>query len=736
MTAKHFKVDAKAVLTLGRNSIKDATTAVVELVKNAYDADAEVVELSINSRAPGGGLIRIADNGHGMSEQDIENYWLRIGFSEKVENSTSLRFKRRKTGEKGIGRLSADRLGAVLLLKSKKAGRASTGLKIDWSKFETPGQEIGQIRIPTISNSKPKFPNRKSGHAATSGTELVINELRQTWSTDDIKKLHTELSLLLPPYPELAKTFSVIFNNDITPNYNGIIRYGARADGEIEFSAKLAKDGTLDYKIRFFDPKDRSRRVTTSRKISWSELSPELSKRSVREKYSLGKIEIRLSYFVRRIDLLEATGLNLGELRKYLERNAGVKIYRDMVRVKPYGDPEGPEADWLGLGQRKVSDPAGVRRSSFKIGPNQLVGAVFGGRDNSPELVDSSSREGLIENDAFRQLKVVLMRCINIIESKYHEINKDRPKQESKAAKAKAAVKSLSGNLSSLSLELSDLQARVSSEIGDDLAAVNEQINLIIEQAQAARKDIDDLADQNTVYRGLATVGIASAIFGHETAMAISQADAKVRIAQKLLAKTPPETAKSLERLEDAIEYMDRVASWGKFALTRVNKDKRQRRKVNVSTLVLNVLDELEGPMNSSDVTLRRSIGADIHARTFAMDVEAVLINLLTNAYHEVKRHQGSRIIRVRLGEKKIGLKNGFELDIADNGSGVPPEHQETIWEPLFSTKTDDRGRATGTGLGLAIVKSAVEELGGKVDMKPKSSLGGAAFNAWFPGGE
>ena len=735
MAVKHFKVDAKAVLTLGRNSIKDATTAVVELIKNAYDADAEVVELSIQPGASNGGSIRISDNGHGMSDQDVEKYWLRIGFSEKVENKTSPKFGRRKTGEKGIGRLSADRLGAVLQLKSKRRGQASTGLRIDWSQFEVPGQELGQISLPVIADPSPRIPNSRDGQAAKSGTELIITRLRQTWGADDIEKLHAELSLLLPPYPQLAKTFSVRFSNDIAPEHNGTIRYGTSVNGEIEFSAKLTKDGTLEYRMRYFDPKDRSKRLTTSRKIPWAELAPDFGKGSIREKCMLGRVELRLSYFVRRVDLLEATGLKLGELRQYLDRNAGVKIYRDMVRVKPYGDPSGPEADWLGLGRRKISDPAGARRSSFKIAPNQLVGAIFAGRDVSPELIDSSSREGLIENDAFRQLKVVLMRCINIIESKYHEINRERPRQGSKAAKAKAAVKSLTGNLSTLSIELTDLQARVSSEIGDDLAAVNEQISLVIEQAQAAQKDIDDLADQNTVYRGLATVGIASAIFGHETATAISQADAKVRIAQKLLTKTPPDIAKSLERLQDATEYMDRVASWGKFALTRVNKDKRQRRKVNVSSLVSSVLDELEGPMGSADVVLKRLVGSDVQARTFAMDVEAVLINFLTNAYHEVKRHQGDRIIRVRLVEKKDGQKDGFELSVSDNGNGIPHEYREAIWEPLFSTKTDDRGRATGTGLGLAIVKSAVEELGGKVDAKSNGPLGGAVFSAWFPGG-
>jgi HSP90 family molecular chaperone len=81
--AKHFKIDARAMLTLGRESIKDHTTAVVELVKNSYDAGAKVVDVEIRAANPDPGkwFVRVADNGDGMSAEDVENNWLRIGFS-------------------------------------------------------------------------------------------------------------------------------------------------------------------------------------------------------------------------------------------------------------------------------------------------------------------------------------------------------------------------------------------------------------------------------------------------------------------------------------------------------------------------------------------------------------------------------------------------------------------------------------------------------------------------------
>jgi len=198
MPAKFFKVDANAILTLGRNSIKDHTTAVVELIKNAYDADADLVELNIRALSESASEIRIADNGHGMSDSDIENSWLRIGFSDKVTNKTSSRFTRRKTGEKGIGRLSADRLGSELELRTKSRARPATGVLVDWSKFESAGKEVGSIPLAVPKNLNPTIPGKAHQSRTRTGTELIIKKLRQRWTPDDIEKLHAELSLLLP----------------------------------------------------------------------------------------------------------------------------------------------------------------------------------------------------------------------------------------------------------------------------------------------------------------------------------------------------------------------------------------------------------------------------------------------------------------------------------------------------------------------------------------------------------
>ena len=128
-TNQRFYIDAKTLIHLGRDSIKDHSTALLELVKNSYDADATKVDIEIFSETKD--LIRVADNGFGMTPDELKNSWLRIGYSGK-RVSTKSKLGRRKTGEKGIGRISTDRLGSILELRTKSKDAQLIGLKVNF----------------------------------------------------------------------------------------------------------------------------------------------------------------------------------------------------------------------------------------------------------------------------------------------------------------------------------------------------------------------------------------------------------------------------------------------------------------------------------------------------------------------------------------------------------------------------------------------------------------------------
>ena len=217
---KHFSVDARAILTWGRESIKDRTTAVIELVKNSYDAGASIVEVDIkaSSSDPSVHSLIVRDNGEGMSELEVDDNWLRIGYSEKLENPKTST-GRRKTGEKGIGRISADRLGKLLELRTQRKREPAYGLRVDWSKFEKPGLELDEISLEPLDEvlfyipkrspigsdetyGDPPSPDRNA--PTCPGTELLIRSLRDQWTASSVRDLHQALSVLVPPFGDVG----------------------------------------------------------------------------------------------------------------------------------------------------------------------------------------------------------------------------------------------------------------------------------------------------------------------------------------------------------------------------------------------------------------------------------------------------------------------------------------------------------------------------------------------------
>jgi len=342
---KHFSIDARAILTLGRDSIKDHTTALLELVKNSYDADAARVEIEIFSCSPEKS-IRIADNGCGMIENEVDNYWLRIGYSEKRTNKFS-RLKRRKTGEKGIGRISADRLGAILELKTKAKGRKIFGLRVNWDDFNVEGKDLTTIPLDIISEPKIKIPTF-GREKISSGTELIIKKLRQTWTKKDIENLYDEIAILVPPF-KLVQDFEIYLKTDVAKEFNKKVESPFYENAEIELNAEF------DGKEIFYYIKDRYNQKEAQPdkrdSIKWRNLvqkTYDYNTSEISDIPKFGPVKVTLLFYPRVSKILDGTTFRLSDLREFLDKNAGVKIYRDNIRVKPYGNPKDPEGDWLG----------------------------------------------------------------------------------------------------------------------------------------------------------------------------------------------------------------------------------------------------------------------------------------------------------------------------------------------------------------------------------------------------
>jgi signal transduction histidine kinase len=721
---RSFKVDARALLSLGRESIKDNTTALVELVKNSYDADAENVDVEIISGARG--LVRIADDGSGMTSTDINKKWLRIGFSEKRKRKVSVK-GRRETGEKGIGRLSADRLGSILELRSVTASGRSVGIGVDWDEFDVDGAELGSVEISELTQSQPILPKHGTKNAAT-GTEIRILNLRQNWSNEDIAALEIELSTLVSA--SSTSDFSIWLRTNKNEKLRKLAS-GFEGVAELIFRGEFDGKGALSYKVSERPKKIGSpRRIIDRGTLNFDQL---VSGRG----YKVGPMKVELSYFLRSaVDLGEFT---LSQLREYLNLYGGVRIYRDRVRVKPYGNPMHPEGDWLGLADRKVRNPAGAGRADYRIAPNQLVGAVFIERDSNPDLSDSAAREGLVHGESFASLKSAVFGCVTLLESVYHRRFASRKLSEPPSPRLPTVVEGIKASIEEIKVGLSLADSSKSGDSASTSRLLKEsvqKVEALAAQVNIAEKEIEEIASQATVYRGLATVGISAAVFGHETESALSLARASSVLALDAITQSEPDVKECAEELSKAVESIEKVAVWGRFALSRVKKDKRRRTKLDLSRLISTLVKETKPLFTASTISLEQNIKPDLELRAFAMDIEALALNLLTNAYHAVGKTKRNRRVLISLTRVGRGDSKAIQLSVSDSGPGIAQQHLDRIWAPLFSTRVDGLGRPIGTGLGLTIARSIALDLKAVISVEPKGSLGGATFSFLIPDGD
>lgn len=268
---------------------------------------------------------------------------------------------------------------------------------------------------------------------------------------------------------------------------------------------------------------------------------------------------------------------------------------------------------------------------------------------------------------------------------------------------------------------------------------ISRPIEKSIEQVKGIKekfeKTISELLNWNRVLSGLATMGISSAVFGHETEGSINLFKRSTDAVQLYLKGNPPDITNAITELDKAIKYSRKVASWGAYALTRVQREKRKKASINIKTKIIDaVVKDLMPAFEASSIKLE-SKGDSIVSKTYQMDIESILINLLTNAYTACNQKSGIRKVIVYIEREDKKNKKGYYFSVSDTGLGIAKEYKNRIFDPLFSTKVTASGesKSVGTGLGLTIVKSIVNELGGEITFDQDPELKGTRFKIWLP---
>lgn len=726
-----FRVSPRTMQMLGRENISSPVIAVLELVKNAYDADATHVVVRFRGASTESGYIEIEDDGEGMDLADLVDKLMVISTDNKVHNPRTKK-GRIKAGEKGIGRLAMNRLGNKAIITTHRLnGGQGLRLELDWNKYDADTGDLQDIKHPLfpIEIERPVL----------SGTILHLENLRDSWTVRDYEKLHDDLALLVPPFAQSLVDFSIDFDCDEAPNLFGPVSNPAVEAAEYKLESTLTVDGQIHHKLihRSGETKEYNR--------LWDKA---FDKMPPGTQPLCGPLQLTIFYYLDDSEYLKKIGVNRAKLRKFLDQFQGIRIYRDNFRVKPYGDPG---TDWLGLNLRKVKSNVGVGSTGYKVSQNQVVGSIFISRHHNQNLQDQTNREGLVNNQAYLDMQKFALNGMQFLETERHlRFRRENPKTnplEPIEVLNKSSVE-LEG-LKTVTVELRDTVNKINPPLFEDNATrqfreraselvmqVQQMTQQVSTQIQSVQATYKEQQTERQLLLGLATLGIAMTTFGHETMRAVNNLLNRAKFLKNTIKHLPPEFQTTAENdLQVLTEAARKIKTWGEFALDRIRLDKRTQKDIDFNQVIEDVLMAFSGEMTRSNIQSDPKLAANIpRLKAFAMDIEAILINFITNAV-EAMRY-------TPLDDRAIKIESDYNsetkeilLRFADSGRGIESEDIDKIFDPLFSTKVDDKtGKPIGTGMGLTIIKSIVEDhYLGRIDVVGRGELGGAEFSVYFP---
>lgn len=405
-----FTISGNLIKKLGEESIANKNIAILELIKNAYDAKASKVDVVLRDINSNNASIVISDNGDGMSNTDLDTKWLNIATSNKAEKKIN-QGERIPVGEKGIGRLSSESLGGQTILTTKPKNESfAYKIVFDWTKYQDKN-----VLCNEVVNNGFKITKRK----AESGTSLEISKLRHNWNDSDSQKsLLKDLYLLHPPNGK-PKNFTIKPSFAIT----GLKKIDKKFLDSAAYYIKvgLSSGNVLKYECKAISGQSKKSQIKLEKKLT------------------CGDANFELYYFYRTASALknaldfEITTQKVKEANGMLNEYSGIKIYRDGFRVKPYGEENN---DWLGLELSFQNNTIYPRNTN-------VFGLVNIGKLQNDKIADTTTREGIIYTTEFQDLISFIQTSIKEVFVDFRsglEVHKKKAKRKTNAINKKKKV--------------------------------------------------------------------------------------------------------------------------------------------------------------------------------------------------------------------------------------------------------------------------------------------------------
>lgn len=704
-----FEPYARLMNIIGDQLITDKIVGVIEVVKNCYDADAENVQVrffNVHNRGKNylsekdRPYIEIEDDGDGMTLDIIKNVWLRPATPHKLDKKNKKNNTTKKgriiQGEKGVGRFAIHKLGEKIELFTKAENSDEIKLLLDFTEFNPEDinlfnqqdykllREVNNewfVHKPAEEIKKPK------------GTLIRIFNLREGWKEEDFKLLRMATNKLLPPYDPNSEEFKIKiisdFNIDIYNDGAEIPKEGTVTFQEVIEKAHFKMKGTISeqgiLKLEYES-------ILTNRKVSREVnlLDKEAQRNFLYDLHSinyLSKIkkpscgEFKFSLYS--YDLTVTDKLSITKIDKDFIKTNFVYVYRDGVRVYPFGEKE---MDWLELSKLRAQISAGKFPSY-----NDLMGFVYITQEENAILKDATNRQGMMNIDGayddFRHLMLGATEILHIeskIDKEKRKVSKNKSYSDSNAVVRKS-FDSLKNKLE----KLNDL---------DTLETANKFLKTLETHTELMKERMETVED-------LAGLGMAVEKASHDALMLLAKMrgnikDFKVKAKNKdyqneELVKLLNELDENLNFVYDEMQVIQPLFKIQRKAIQNVSIYE------SIEKVQKYFRRELENKINVQIIK-----DEDLIVKTNNGLILQVLINLLDNAIYWANKKE-SKKTEIAF---KIDTKNN-SLIVADNGPGIREDVEPLIFNEFFSLKSD------GRGLGLYIVKEILLRINAEISV-------------------
>lgn len=805
---KQFDINPHVIKQLGEELVPDEMTALMELIKNAYDADASYVKIDINTNGvyteepltytKHKGYIIVEDSGVGMDDQTIEKSWLTISYSNKRAGADGIKKKtpmdRTPLGDKGLGRLSTQRLAdycEIFTVPENKTERYHVAF--DWREFD----KVDRLsQVPVKVESYPANGRK--------GTKLVLTNLlsSEAWKGDRLITFKNKIVQILTPFSDVRK-FSVYVTVDgqsvdvmkkmddilslCLSSYefgfdgedltvSGVIKPSKLGSGnnrkvQENYKAFIEKDGGKKFSDYFFKKKGKDKtyyRPNANGLIGFSKrfsFQNDMAGLAILDglKCNPGAFKGKLYDFALTDNFGAVTNIfnKASEYKGYVKAQTGVKIYRDGFAVQPYGFGQN---DWLGLSKGQTSGS-----SFYGLRPENTVGYFSISEGVNIHLKDKTDRQGFVENEfqynfeliATTYIRKVCDGFIEAVRRSYNDFIKEY-KQESSGIKtldqAFSEIKAVAYDSNELAMRINEirreinvfseassrvvssanslfsagcyedayklLQDNISSlehaqTLLDELSGYVEKASQLSSSVNFIEPKIDTLESQLDDFSSLAAVGMTAESIAHEFPNLIKRlndanSDFKKAVNNnfagqdlcldfsRLVSLTSNTMMQHLKHVSPALRYVrESQTTFDIHSFFKSQKDQFYDLYMEKYGVCLVVNDS-----NPFSITINE--GRFIQ----------VIDNLVNNSIYWLNQYteQKDPVITIVIDRPWIY--------VSDNGLGVAPAIEESLFEPFVTMKPKGQGR----GLGLYIVRQLLDALGCSVVLEEERNKAGRRY--------